>query len=348
MSNQETPDGQPGESRKRPGSFGSATIYDIAELAGVNPSTVSRALNKPGRINAVTEAKIRDAAKKLNYRPNPMARSLPTGRTKMLAVIVADITNPMFFDVVRGAEKLAADHGYTTVIAESQESGAREATAIERIIPAVDGVVLATTRLTDAEIQDMASIRPVVLMNRKCEGVVDVVPDVEAGIVEAINHLKHLGHRHIAYVAGPERAWMSTHRGNLILEAAINAEIQISEIGPNDPTFVGGREAYRRVRASGATAVLAYNDLIGIGLMREAQDQGLSVPADLSIIGFDDIFGAELTTPALATIKSPLLEAGEQAAAALMAILDDEALDFSKPLTTSFLSRGSTGKPMEK
>ena len=98
------------------------TIYDIAELAGVNPSTVSRALNKPGRISAKTEKLIQDAARTLNYRANPMARALPTGRTHTLGLIVADITNPMFFEVVRGAERAAAVGGYTLILAESQES----------------------------------------------------------------------------------------------------------------------------------------------------------------------------------------------------------------------------------
>lgn len=327
------------------GSFSGATIYDIAELAGVNPSTVSRALNKPGRINAQTEAKIRDAAKKLNYRANPMARSLPTGRTKMLAVIVADITNPMFFDAVRGAEKVAVGAGYTTVIAESQESGIQEASAIERIIPSVDGVILATTRLTDAEIIDLAQVRPIVLMNRKCDGIQNVVPDVRPGIEEALQHLKQLGHRQLAYVAGPERAWMSQHRWETILDVAIAKGLSVVEIGPNDPTFAGGVQAFKLVKASGATAVITYNDLLGIGLMRRAQEGGLIVPDQLSIIGFDDIFGSELTTPALTTIKSPLREAGELATQRLLATLDGESDSDSHQLSTSFLLRSSTAAP---
>ena len=106
-----------------------ATIYDIAKLAGVNPSTVSRALSKPGRINVKTEERIQAAAKELNYRLNPMARALPTGRTSTLGLLLADITNPMFFHVVRGAEEAASLRGYTLILAESQESADREAAA---------------------------------------------------------------------------------------------------------------------------------------------------------------------------------------------------------------------------
>jgi LacI family transcriptional regulator len=330
---------------KRPKAFSSPTIYDIAQLAGVNPSTVSRALNKPGRINPVTEAKVRAAAEQLNYRVNPMARSLPTGRTKMLAVIVADITNPMFFDAVRGAELAASSSGYTTVIAESQESSRNEAAALERIIPSVDGVVLATTRLSEQEIESIAKSKPVVLMNRKVAGVADVVPNVMPGVDAAIKHLRELGHSQIAFVAGPQAAWMSAHRWQLILDAAIDNGMKVVEIGPNEPTFEGGKQALRLVQASGVTGVIAYNDLIAIGLMKAAQELGINIPEDLSVIGFDDIFGAELTTPALTTIKSPLEQAGQQAVNLLMALLDGEPLEPQPELVTRLVLRQSSAKP---
>ena len=147
------------------------TIYDIARLAGVNPSTVSRALSQPGRINVKTEERIQAAAKELNYRVNPIARALPTGRTNTLGLMVADITNPMIFGIVRGAERAAAEAGYTLVVAESQESGEREATAVERVLPSVDGLVLATTRLGDAQISHIADRKPTVIINRALEGV---------------------------------------------------------------------------------------------------------------------------------------------------------------------------------
>lgn len=334
------------ESKRR--SFGTPTIYDIAKLADVSPSTVSRALNQPGRINSITEERIRKAAKELNYRVNPMARSLPTGRTKMLAVIVADITNPMFFDVVRGAEIAASAQGYTAVIAESQESGTREASAMEKIIPTVDGVVLATTRLSDAEIQELSDSKAVVLMNRKVDGVVDVVPQMKQGIEEAVDHLASLGHTQIAYLAGPSNAWMSKHRSDLIFDYAVNSGLKIVEIGPNSPTFGAGRDSYRKIMASGCTAVIAYNDLLAIGLMKQAQDEGVSIPNQLSIIGFDDIFGTELTSPSLTTVKSPLAEAGKVAVETLLEVLDDKQIQANyAELKTKLLLRESTAAPQE-
>lgn len=333
----------------RPRAFSSPTIYDIAELAGVNPSTVSRALNKPGRINPATEARVRAAAESLNYRVNPMARSLPTGRTNMLAVIVADITNPMFFDAVRGAEASASTSGYTTVIAESQESSRNEAVALEKILPSVDAVVLATTRLSDSEIASIAKTKPLVLMNRKVDGVLDVVPEITPGVEQAIGHLKNLGHSQVAFVAGPQNAWMSTQRWKLILDTALDNGMKVIEIGPNEPTFQGGKDALKLVRASGVSAVIAYNDLVAIGLIKAAQEEGLSVPNDLSVIGFDDIFGSELTTPSLTTIKSPLLEAGQIAVEKLMALLDGTEDEVQRPvLKTQLVVRQSTAKKRSK
>lgn len=324
-----------------------ATIYDIAQLAGVNPSTVSRALTTPGRINAKTEAKIRAAAKELNYRVNPFARALPTGRTKMLAVMVADITNPVFFDIVRGAEAAASEIGYTLVIAESQESSINEADALERITPAVDGVILATTRLDDETIQGLNRQKPVVLVNRMVEDVADVVPDNEPGIKEAVDHLAAKGHKHIAFLSGPSASWINNTRWEALLKFAVGHGMTIVEIGPNEPNLEAGAKALERIQASGATAVFTYNDLMGIGLIRAAAERGIKVPDQLSIIGFDNIFGSDFTSPPLATIALPLVEVGRNAVEAILKQLEsndtEQAIQHGSELQTALLLRGSTG-----
>lgn len=325
-----------------------ATIYDIAKLSGFNPSTVSRALTTPGRINAKTEAKIKAAAKELNYQVNPFARALPTGRTKMLALIIADITNPVFFNVVRGAEAAAAVEGYTLVIAESQESSTNEAQALQRILPTVDGVLLVTTRLRDEEIQEINRQKPVVLINRKVPEVADVVPSNEKGIAEAVNHLADLGHKHIAFLSGPRASWMNTERWNLLMKNAVKAGMTIVEIGPNDPTLEAGRLAVDRIKAAGVTAVVTYNDVMGIGLLREAIAQGVKIPEDLSIIGFDNIFGSDFTSPPLTTVQMDLQQSGKDGVTALMNLLVDEDLGpegIPAPgHEASLLVRGSTAK----
>ena len=325
-----------------------ATIYDIAKLSGFNPSTVSRALTTPGRINAKTEAKIKAAAKELNYQVNPFARALPTGRTKMLALIIADITNPVFFNVVRGAEVAAAVEGYTLVIAESQESSTNEAEALQRILPTVDGVLLVTTRLRDEEIQEINNQKPVVLINRKVPGVADVVPSNENGIAEAVQHLADLGHKHIAFLSGPRASWMNTERWTHLMKNAVKAGMTIVEIGPNDPTLEAGRLSVDRIKAAGVTAVVTYNDVMGIGLLREAIAQGIKIPDDLSIIGFDNIFGSDFTSPPLSTVRQDLEKTGNEGVSALMSLLANDELnpeDIPAPdHEASLLIRGSTAK----
>jgi len=320
------------------------TIYDIAELAGVNPSTVSRALSKPGRVSAKTEARIRAAADQLDFRFNPMARALPTGRRHTLALVVADITNPVIFGIVRGAEKTAAEAGYTLVIAESQESDEAEAETIERLLPSVDGVVLATTRLSNERITALAAKKPAVLINRAVDGVSGVLPDIDSGVDALLTHLDGLGHRALVYVAGPSTSWISARRFERLLEGAEQRGMALTEVGHNVPTIEGGRDALRRVIASRATAVIGFNDLIAIGLMQAAAEQGLVVPRDLSVSGFDDIFGSELITPPLTTVRAQLTAAGARAVERLLEILagaEDERTD--APLETTLVIRESTG-----
>lgn len=323
---------------------GAATIYDIAELAGVNPSTVSRALSKPGRISAKTEAKIRAAAEKLDFQFNPMARALPTGRSHTIGLLVADITNPVIFGIVRGAEHAAAAAGYTLVIAESQESGEAEAQAISRMLPSVDGLVLATTRLADEKISALAERKPVVLINRQVAGLSAVLHDVESGVRAMLDHLAGLGHTSIVYLAGPETSWISQRRWESLLDAAEQSDVGVVEIGPNIPTIEAGRDVLRRVLAARPTAVIAFNDLMAIGLMQAAAAAGIAVPGSLSVAGFDDIFGSELIVPPLTTVQGQLQVAGERAVQSVLSQLDNATdAEAGELLATTLIVRGSTG-----
>jgi len=323
------------------------TIYDVARLAEVNPSTVSRALSQPGRISSKTEQRILSAAKELNYRLNPMARALPTGRTSTIGLVVADITNPMFFDAVRGAERAAAKRGYILVLVESQESGEREAEATERVLPSVDALILVTSRLSEERVRELSERKPVVVLNRDVTGVSSIVPDLERGIEQALAHLQSLGHSSLAYLSGPAGSWMSRARWHQLFQKAPEHGMSIVEIPTSAPTLEGGREALSRVRASGVTAAIAYNDLIAIGLLRAAIGEGLGVPDDLSVIGFDDIFGSDFTSPPLTTVRMPLDIAGELAVDRALGLIDGVELDLASesPLITELVVRGSTGLP---
>jgi LacI family transcriptional regulator len=326
------------------------TIYDIAKLAGVNASTVSRALGKTGRVSVKTQQLIEEAAVKLNFTVNPLARALQTGRTNTVGLIVADITNPSYFDIIRGTQAAAAVHGYTVVLAESTESASAEAMVARRMQPATDGLILASPRVSDPEIRTLNGIRPVVVINRCVEGIDSIVPDVGTGIGEAVRHLASHGHHKIAYLAGPARSWMSGRRWDTLRSACewMGREAQL--IPTTAPTAEGGRRAAREVIACGASAALCYNDLLAIGLMQELQAATVKVPHDFSVVGFDNIFGSDFTTPALTTIASPLGECGAAALAQLLTSLpvSDHGLPALMPrgeaaLRTTLIVRGSSG-----
>lgn len=338
VANQEVPD-RPEEDIARKGT---ATIYDVARLTGVSPSTVSRALSKPGRISIKTEARIRQVADEIGYRINPIARALPTGRTGTIAVLLSDFTNPVYFDFVRGAERVASSDGIALVLAESQESGEVESDTAERLMPTVDGLVLVGTRLEDVRIRELAARKPLVVVNRVVPGVVSLVPDVEPGISEALALLDALRHRSVAYLAGPPASWMNKRRGETLLAEAGRHGITVVEVTADAPTLDAGRAAMGRVMATGATAVIAYNDLMGIGLLRACQETGIRVPEGLSIIGFDAIFGSDFTTPPLTTVRSPVATLGEAAVRALMSALDGDMGTMPPLLETKLVLRGST------
>lgn len=321
----------------------SPTIYDVAKELGISASTVSRALHKPGRTSAATEARVRQAAKALGYRINPLARALPTGRTYSIALVVSDITNPVFAPLVRGAELVAAERGFTMVLAESQESPDVEFDMAMKLAQSTDGLILVAARLSDQQIQEVASRVPLMLVNREVESISSVVPDVTDGVNQALDHVQRLGHRSIAYISGPEAAWVNTQRWNLLLDKAVSRGTSIVSIGPTAPTVEGGEEVFRRLRASGASVAIAYNDLIAVGILRAYADHGLSAPEDISVIGFDDILASRLVSPSLSTLHSPLMRAGQAAADRLVAEIEGTAGGSHTKLAAHFVERDSTG-----
>ncbi|BCW82616.1 LacI family transcriptional regulator [Paenarthrobacter ureafaciens] len=325
------------------------TIYDIAREAGVSTSTVSRAFSKPERVSMATVKRVQDAATALGYRINPLASALPTGRTNTLGLLLSDITNPVYFELVRGAGRVAAEEGYTLVLAESQAELGLESQATERLLSLVDGLVLVETRMDDDEILAVAERKPVLLVNRTVPSLPHVIPDIEPGIKAAIAHLAQYGHHSIAFLSGPSNSWLSAQRWETILTEALETGMNVVEIGPTKPTFEGGAESLRRVRASGASAVLTFNDVMAMGLLTACEEAGVSIPDELSIIGYDNIFATVFTSPSLTTIQPRLGEAGEQAFRQIVRSLkgtNDETSPSN--LATDLIIRKSTGRPHKK
>ena len=320
------------------------TIYDVARAAGVAPSTVSRAFSRPDRVNADTAAMIRATAADLGYRTNPLARALPTGQTSMIALATADITNPYYFEIIRGAQDAAAERGYTTLLSDAQESVTRERESLERAIPTVEGIVLASTRMSDSAIRMVAKQRPLIVINRDITDVPHVVADHAMSVRQAVDHLVGLGHRHITYLSGPDAAWVNAMRWRALRSYAAEHEVQVRRVGPYPPTATGGRQAAEEFRDHRTSAVIAYNDLLAIGFIRRLVSLGARVPQDVSVIGFDNIFVTQLTSPEITSVAPPLRTLGSMAVHNLLALIGGASSTTVRPLAlpTRLYARDST------
>jgi DNA-binding LacI/PurR family transcriptional regulator len=288
------------------------TIYDVAEEAGVAASTVSRAYSRPGRVNAETAQKIFRAAARLGYRSGRLDGQQPGDRAvqEAIGLVIADVTNPFYGEIIKGAYEAAREAGYQLVLLHTKESSEVERQTIERELERVDGIVIASSRMTDSALRMMVKQKPVVLLNRIIPEANCVVNDSERGIRRAAEHLGALGHERIYYVAGPENSWSDGVRWRALREAAAELELDVRRIGPNEPTVLAGLSAARRVVQVDATAVLAYNDSLAIGVMKGLRKLGIAVPDEVSVVGFDNIVFDEMVEPALTTIAAPLYRMG--------------------------------------
>ena len=322
----------------------SVTIYDVAKAAGVAPSTVSRALSRPGRVSAQTAAKVRQVANELGYQRSPTAPALANIPTRLLAMSVADIGNPVFVEVTRGAEAAAEAAGYILVLLDSRESPERER-HIEQFLPAVDGVVLTSPRLSDSAIRMIAKQRPVIVLNRVVRGLPSVLTDAARGSRRAAEHLGSLGHTEIDYLAGPAESWTDGMRWRSLQEAGVELSIRTRRLGPNFPTIKGGMEAAKQWAQDPTTAVIAFNDVMAIGFIRGLARIGVRVPADVSVVGFDNSQLGVLTSPSLTSVSSPLYEQGATAMNNLIALIGGAKATYEPLLLpTRLIPRSSTSK----
>ncbi|MCK9793450.1 LacI family transcriptional regulator [Isoptericola sp. 4D.3] len=290
------------------------TIYDVARAAGVAASTVSRAFNKPGRVNAATRERIMSAASGLGYAHRPQSRALPAGgRHRTIAMVLSDITNPHFFELIRGAEQRVKAADATLVIVNAEESERIEEAQVRDLSAAVDGFVLASSRLHDERLRELAEHHRVVLLNREAPGLASVALDTTSGCRQILQHLASLGHRSLTYCAGPPGSWMGAARWAALSAGAEEHGLTAHRVGPYTPNVANGGAAGDGALRTDATAFVAHNDLLAIGIVRRLAQRGVRVPDDVSVIGFDDIFAAEYVHPSLTTLGGPGAHAGRLA-----------------------------------
>ena len=289
-----------------------STIYDVAREAGVAASTVSRAYSRPGRVNAETAQRIFQAAERLGYRSGRLDGHQPRDRVAQRAIglVIADVTNPFYGEIVKGAYEAAREGGHQLVLLHTKESPEVERETIERELKRVDGIVIASSRMNDSALRMIAKQKPLVLLNRIIPEASCVINDNEHGIRLAAEHLEALGHEQILYVAGPETSWSDGVRWRALRDAATELDLDVRRIGPTEPNVLAGLNAARQVAEFEATAVLAYNDLLAIGVVNGLRKLGFGVPEQISVVGFDNIVYDEMIDPALTTIASPLYRMG--------------------------------------
>lgn len=307
-----------------------ATIKDVAREAGVATSTASYALNGVPKVSEETRQKVLEAAKKLNYVPNLSARSLKLQRTETIGVFLNDFSGPLYSELLRGINKVAALGGYDLIA--SSIYGKREGTVLKFLEEKrVDGAILLCSSVSDDLIKKAASEDfPIIVLDReiKHENIYSVLLNNEAGMYNAVEHLIKLGHRKIAYITGPIDSYDAKNRLMGYKKALTDYGYGIDNNLIVNGNFEesSGYQGMKLILASkiDIDAVAAANDEMAIGAMRAVKESGLKIPQDISIVGFDDIQLAEYIYPSLTTVNHPKYEWGEIATKVLLNAINGE------------------------
>ncbi|MEV1025987.1 LacI family DNA-binding transcriptional regulator [Streptomyces sp. NPDC050264] len=321
-----------------------ATLMDVARAAGVSKATASRALQRPELVAEPTRLRVRDAAEQLGFQPNAAARALTTGRTGLVGLIVPTLSNPFFAPLVMGAQQAAEETHSHLLIAVSEYDPEREAALADRLSEQADGLIMVTPVGTDAALRERFRRRPLVLVDRQVGRLPAVVADTAAGLAELLGHLLSQGHRDIAYVSGPAGSWADEQRRTALTTQAADAGARVHVLGPLPPTFDAGIEVSRSL-PRGATAVLAYNSYLTLGLLHGLTVAGLRVPEDVSLAAADDLSTLGATTPPVTALDVPLQEAGALAVTRLHELLAGHRRTVTSRLPAHPVLRASTARP---
>lgn len=332
------------------------TIRDVARLAGVSATTVSHALSGKRRVSAHTQTRINGAIDKLGYRPNYVATAMSTGRTLTLGMLVPDIANPYFGQLVAAVERASSKRGYTVLVSSTELDPGLEARHVRNLADRqVDALVYlgGTEERNDAVVQLAKDGRPpIVAVDEALSWLPDTVTTVtvnnHVGGVLAAQHLIGLGHERLAALAGPQGLPTAQERWAGFEQACLRGGREPVHAFADAYTIDAGRHAASRLLAthSEVTGVFCGNDLIALGLVQVAAALGRRVPDDLSVVGFDDMLVSRLATPPLTTIQQPVEQFGRQAAEVGLALAAEvQQAPESRVLPVELIVRGSTGPP---
>jgi DNA-binding LacI/PurR family transcriptional regulator len=319
------------------------TIRDVATRAGVSPATVSRVFSQPETVAPGTRQRVLTAAEELRYAPNPVARSLARRRTGNLGIVVPDIANSFSAMIIKAAQQEARHAEYALFVTASEELVDDEERQARALAPQVDGLLLTSPLASDACLRELADIVPVVVTNRLLDDVPTVLTESTEATGHAVEHLHALGHREVAYLAGPD-GYSNDSRTSGLQAACARLGLEPVVLGPFPARFSSGVRAADLVLAAGATAVVAFNDDIAAGLLTRFADRGVRVPEHISVVGHDDTALAEMVTPRLTTVHIPAAAAGATATQLLIRyVRGDDSGVRRYELPSELIVRGSTG-----
>ena len=330
-----------------------ATMKDVAEMAGVSTATVSRALMNPEKVSTPTRQKVEQAVLAVGYSPHALSRNIKRNESRTILVIVPDICDPFFADVIQGIEQTAAQQGYLVLIGDCAQQNQQERTFVNLIITKqIDGMLLLGSNLPfDASKEEQRNLPPMVMAN-------EFAPELELPTVHidnltaafnAVNYLHELGHRRIGCIAGPEEMPLCHYRLQGYVQALRRSGITVDPhyIARGNFTYEAGASALEQLLALPVppTAIFCHSDIMALGALSLAKRRGLKVPEDLSIIGFDNISLSEFCDPPLTTVAQPRFDIGREAMLLLLDQLHGHNVSSgSRLLDCELIVRGSTRK----
>ena len=330
------------------------TIDDVARAAGVSRQTVSRAINDQRGISAQTRERVLKIAHEMNYRPSSLARGLARRRTRTLGLVLPNIANPFFSSIARGIGEVARTNGFSVFLCDTDDRPDQELQAIHTLEEHwVDGMLLCSCRLSDDVLLALAErYRPIVLVNRALDhrAIGYALYDNATGTQEAVRYLVGLGHTKIGMILGSpiSRSGAERQRGYAMAMTEAGLSFEPGWMCFSHPLVEGGEQAAKDLllQCPDLTALVVYNDLRAVGAMRACKEMGLRVPADVSVVGHDDIPLASLVTPTLTTVRIPTYAHGRQAMTLLLKMLQEpDLVPEPRRLAPSLTIRESTAPP---
>lgn len=290
---------------------GRATIYQVAKEAGVSASTVSRAFNRPQLLLPSTVDRVREVAERVGYVPNRHAQALITGRTGMIGLVVPDLVNQFFPPLIRAAQRAAENWDLNVMVVETNSDAERERRHVASLLPHCEGLLIASPRLPAAELQEIAAMTRLVLVNNDTDGVARVLLSSAQALHDAIEHFFDGGARRFTYVGGPTRSWSQHERSRAVAEGTRQRGLRAEFLQVEAGTYAQTRTIMGD-RSHDSDVIIAFDDIIACGVLDGLGDAGLRVPEDVRLLGCDDALPVR-TRPRLSTIQLPTAYAVHEA-----------------------------------